>query len=69
MEMKLTAHEDRRLSASLQATLWRCRTCNSFISIHSAEPVSEPFCPVCGDVPVEFCGRFQSIFGLQFADA
>jgi uncharacterized paraquat-inducible protein A len=53
----------------MDATLWRCDQCNSFISIHSAQFVNEAFCPTCGDAPLEFCGSFGSILGIQFADA
>lgn len=53
----------------MDATLWRCDQCNSFISIHSAQVVDEAFCPSCRDVPLEFCGAFGSVLGIQFADA
>jgi hypothetical protein len=53
----------------LQATLWRCQKCNSFIAIHSQYPVLQPVCPVCIEGPIEFCGPLPAILGLQFADA
>jgi hypothetical protein len=53
----------------LHACLWRCETCNSFVSIHSAKKIEQAFCPVCKDSPLECCGSFQSILGLPFADA
>jgi hypothetical protein len=59
----------RAPSSQLHATLWRCSRCNSFISIHTKHMVDEAFCPVCGDVPLELCGTFNSILGLEFADA
>jgi hypothetical protein len=53
----------------LQATLWRCEKCESFIAIHSQYPVTQPVCPVCLDPNVEFCGPLPAIFELEFADA
>ena len=53
----------------LHGTLWHCDRCNSFISIHSMHIVDEAFCAVCVDVPLDLCGNFNSILGLQFADA
>lgn len=53
----------------LRATLWRCGHCNSFISIHSAQPVEEALCPACGVALLDLCGTFDSILGLQFANA
>lgn len=53
---------------ALQATLWRCGRCDSFVSIHSPRIVTEVLCPACG-ISMEFCGSFQSILGLQVADA
>jgi len=60
---------DHATASHLRATLWRCDRCNSYVSIHSRHIVDEAFCPVCGDVPLELCGTFDSILGLQFADA
>ena len=53
----------------LQATLWRCGRCNSFIAIHSQYPVLQPICPICIDGTIEFCGPLPGILGMQFADA
>ena len=53
----------------MDATLWRCDQCNSFVSIHSAQLVDEALCPACGDELLEFCGTVGSILGVQFADA
>lgn len=53
----------------LHASLWRCEICNSYISIHSANRIERACCPVCKDALLECCGSFQSILGLQFADA
>lgn len=53
----------------LYASLWHCEACNSFVSIHSARPVEQAMCPVCRNAPLEFCGRFESVLGLHFADA
>jgi len=69
MKLNATVGTAKAMNPPLQATLWRCGMCNSFISIHAPQLVTEPLCPICGDVAIEFCGRFQSIFGLEFADA
>jgi len=53
----------------LQATLWRCTRCDSFIAIHSQHQVLQPICPVCIDGSIEFCGPLPAILQLQFADA
>lgn len=62
----------RRATANqmqMDATLWRCNQCNSFVSIHSALKVDDAFCPACADASMEFCGTFASVLGIQFADA
>jgi hypothetical protein len=69
MMLNVGITDERGAVPQLHATLWRCDRCNSFISIHSTHIVDEAFCPVCGDVPLELCGPFNSIPGLQFADA
>jgi hypothetical protein len=51
------------------ATLWHCGHCQAFISIHSAHALSEAFCPVCVEMPLEFCGSFNNIPEFQFAEA
>jgi hypothetical protein len=61
--------DNRDTVTQLRATLWRCGGCNVYISIHSRNIVDEASCPVCGDLPLELCGTFDSILGLQFADA
>jgi len=53
----------------LQATLWRCENCKSFIAIHSQHSVSEPVCPVCLASNIELCGPLPAVLGLAFADA
>jgi len=50
-------------------TLWHCDLCDAFISIHSAQILRAALCPVCGDVTLEFCGRVNSMPGIQFGDA
>jgi hypothetical protein len=60
---------DRATASQLRATLWHCERCNVYISIHSPHTVDEASCPVCGDLPLELCGTFDSILGLRFADA
>ena len=51
------------------ATLWHCTRCNALISIHSSHAVAEAFCPACLQVPLELCGTFGGIPGLQVGDA
>ena len=53
----------------LQATLWRCERCSSFIAIHSNHAVLQPVCPVCIEGTIEFCGPLPGALRLQFADA
>jgi uncharacterized paraquat-inducible protein A len=53
----------------VKGTLWHCEKCESLVSIHCAKVFQEAFCPTCGDVPLEFCGTFDSILGRRFADA
>jgi hypothetical protein len=65
MKPSFEASKGRSVPPS-QATLWQCEVCNSFISIHSAEYVTEPLCPICGDVRVEFRGELQDLSGPQF---
>jgi rubrerythrin len=63
---------NRRTTApkmQMDATLWRCNQCNSFVSIHSPLKVDDACCPACGDTSMEFCGAFASVLGIQFADA
>ena len=52
----------------MDATLWHCDQCNSFVSIHSALKVDDAFCPACGETSMEFCGSFASVLGIQFAE-
>jgi uncharacterized paraquat-inducible protein A len=51
------------------ATLWYCNHCNALVSIQSVKSVDEAFCPACAQAPLEFCGRFSGIPGLQLGDA
>jgi uncharacterized paraquat-inducible protein A len=67
--LNVGAMSDRATVPQLRATLWRCERCNSFISIHSVQILDEAWCPACGNLPLELCGTFNSILGLQFADA
>lgn len=50
-------------------TLWHCIRCDAFISIHSAQLPDDVFCPVCGLVGLDFCGKFSSMPWIQFGDA
>jgi hypothetical protein len=62
--------KDNRVSVpQFQVTLWHCGGCDSFISIHSAQIVDAPLCPLCGDLLLEPCGNLYSASLLQFADA
>jgi DNA-directed RNA polymerase subunit RPC12/RpoP len=47
-------------------TLWHCGRCDALISIRSAQLFEGVFCPICGEVVLEFCGRVSII---QFGDA
>jgi hypothetical protein len=62
-------HKKSALTEELQATLWRCGKCNSFIAIHSQYPVLQAICPICIDGTIEFCGPLPAILELPFADA
>lgn len=53
----------------LCTTLWYCDHCNALVSIQSAQVLDEAFCPACVEVPLEFCGRFSGIPGLQVGNA
>jgi len=64
-----SVYSKNALTRELQASLWRCEKCSSFIIIHSQFPVLQPICPVCVDGAIEFCGPLPSILGLQLADA
>ena len=64
-----TGNSKSALTEILQATLWRCERCSSFIAIHSQYPVVRPLCPICVEGAVEFCGPLPGILGLPFADA
>jgi rubrerythrin len=53
----------------MPGTMWRCERCNLLVSIHCERIVQQAFCPVCGDMPLEFCGTVANVLGPQFADA
>ena len=65
----VSSYSKSAATVQLQATLWRCEKCNSFIAIHSQYPVVQTLCPMCVDGTIEFCGPLPGILGLQFADA
>jgi uncharacterized paraquat-inducible protein A len=67
--MNVEIASDRATAPQLHATLWRCDRCNSFVAIHSVQVLDEALCPACGTIPLQLCGTFNSILGLQFADA
>ena len=51
------------------ATLWYCNHCSALVSIQSSQTVHDAICPACVEAPLEFCGRFTGIPGVQFGDA
>jgi hypothetical protein len=53
----------------MTGTLWHCQSCDSFVSIYSAQVVRETLCPMCLTVELELCGTFESFLGRQFTDA
>lgn len=53
----------------VDSTLWYCHHCCAIVSIQSTQAVNEAFCPACVEGPLEFCGSFSSIPGLQFGNA
>jgi len=65
----VTACSDIAATLEMQATLWRCERCNSFIAIHSLQPVVLPTCPMCIDSMIEYYGILPPILGLHVADA
>jgi hypothetical protein len=67
LEMGVTIY--RSPVSGLHASLWRCKRCDSFVSIHSPQIVEQALCPIWGIPSLEFCRTFQSVLGLQFADA
>lgn len=64
-----TASGDISATLELEATLWHCERCSSFIAIHSRQSVVLPTCPICVDSVIEFYGTLPRILGLQVADA
>lgn len=52
--------------AEWSATLWHCDQCEAFVSIRSIRTVNEPFCPVCAEVPLDYCGNLGTVPGLDF---
>jgi hypothetical protein len=60
---------DITATLKLEATLWRCHRCNSFIAIHSQSKVVLPICPMCIDSAIDFCGPLPRILRLEVADA
>ena len=65
----LTSSVERTTRLELEATLWRCDRCDSFIAIHSRHAVALPVCPTCNASTLEFCGPMPSILRLLVADA
>ena len=48
---------------------WHCARCRSFISLHSAEAVEDPFCPICSDEGMVFCISLDIGFERVIAEA
>jgi len=67
--LNLGAASASSISKGKLTTLWRCSKCEAFISINSVYRIDETFCPVCVEIPLEFCGSSVSAPEFQFADA
>lgn len=67
--LNVEIRDDRTAVPHFQDTLWHCDRCGSYVSIHSAQIVTDALCPLCGDVLLELCGTFNNILVLPFADA
>ncbi len=44
-----------------RSTLWLCPLCKAFVSIHAARLVEAARCPLCVDVDLFLCGRFDQL--------
>ena len=64
-----TPSRDIATTLELEATLWHCERCSSFIAIHTRSQVVLPICPICVDSTIEFYGPLPQILRLQVADA
>jgi hypothetical protein len=53
----------------VDSTLWYCHHCSAIVSIQCTHAVREAFCPACVEGPLEFCGHFSGIPGLQLGNA
>jgi len=61
---------ERRLSTEtnqieLECTLWRCVSCGCFVSIYSVRTASTPVCPICRDAPLNLCGSYEDVLGMD----
>ncbi len=56
--------EDQEVDTGLlhsRSTLWICPSCKAFVSIHIARVVEASRCPLCVDVDLLLCGRFDQL--------
>lgn len=52
----------------LVGSLWHCDKCESFVSIHRAEPIDCAMCPTCAGKALKFCATFDSLLGKHFIE-
>jgi len=50
-------------------SLWKCEVCETFVSIHSRQAVTQVKCPLCADQQLTFCGSLEQILGAGNAQA
>jgi hypothetical protein len=50
-------------------SLWKCEVCETFVSIHSRQVVTEVNCPLCAGRQLTFCGSLEQILGAGTAQA
>ena len=62
-------YEKSELSGEFTSSLWRCESCDTFVSIHSPKVVSKATCPTCTTGILKYCGNFDQILGSGWADA
>lgn len=50
-------------------SLWKCEACETFVSIHSKEVITQVNCPLCAGKQLTFCGSLEQILGTGCAQA
>jgi len=50
-------------------SLWKCEICETFVSIHSKQVITQVSCPVCAGEQLTFCGSLEQILGAGNAHA